>query len=1034
MADSGLVVSTSEQAPRGAASHAEDTALTPLRAHYLKKTLISLQFTNELSELAQPASSPSASPLSYLGTPFTPPPKGAPVLDFPFIRYMFRQFVLTFPFLAAAPKDFFPQKVQPFLASVLARNLSAASPFDEGAEQTEQATRQKILSRIQKQFSLVLGSATKLIEPEEVVRLSQRDLARLEALARRRQARESKFRDTFDVNIVSVRTIVDKGRVRSRVHEEFLIRTRRSNRPDVIVSRRYGDFKTLADELRKAHPDLTVPSPPAKDRSTVAAPPASLGPSRAQTQYFQTQMDPASVSRVHTVDASMPPVSPSSLSRVHTVDAGMPSVPPPSPSASSSAARLSREKNRLTLRSYLHTLLSSSTFANSPVLRSFLVSGPTRLTAAEIDDARRREEADQVREEGRKRFAKELAVKVEDLRGAAKNVKGDVMSKDGLRRAFATIKATSDVRELPPDFKAVLEWARISLASTIFHHFIAADTASESFASLKRIHGLMPYFVLKGILKISNPIGMIRGVLDLFLAQPFGGRSLLQRMFTSNLSEEVKALQEDIDAVRDKVEDPIMCEKIRLFVYAPLEIQTLFKADAAEEKFDIITIVLRSSEEPMLSRAQLLRVRQAHRAHLEYVRHRETLADSDDDDGPQDDDAWLYEDLTILGKLYSRLRDRQQLMELIFEGTTSDLLKDIITIFYAPLAQVYKAASIADSLGDLQNFINDLIRTVEQVDEASQQDPSRTVKIFIELVQRHEQAFYSFVHKVHSKGAGLFDDLMRWIELFLTVVREGLGERVSLEFLLPHTGQARVDILREVDAVALYHYRLKVAYESKVRKRFVRGASENGSTTADEDDEATQALVDGVVRDLSFGDLVRGDAEDLAAEESESEDESETESESGTETDAEGMVKTEASHVLKMPLPSPSPSCTPATARVREPTSSTPVPRPRSLSLRSQESAQLPKAWQSEIPPVPPLPLPFRDQAVPTTSQAQPPLRRRKTTNDVKRAFTKHAVAHPHKTPKKKLADIKPPDLKVLPDLLPLFVEMTRSLLSPRTI
>jgi hypothetical protein len=30
---------------------------------------------------------------------------------------------------------------------------------------------------------------------------------------------------------------------------------------------------------------------------------------------------------------------------------------------------------------------------------------------------------------------------------------------------------------------------------------------------------------------------------------------------------------------------------------------------------------------------------------------------------------------------------------------------------------VYKAASIADSLGDLQNFLNDMIRTVEQVEE-----------------------------------------------------------------------------------------------------------------------------------------------------------------------------------------------------------------------------------------------------------------------------------------------------------------------------
>jgi hypothetical protein len=45
-------------------------------------------------------------------------------------------------------------------------------------------------------------------------------------------------------------------------------------------------------------------------------------------------------------------------------------------------SRLAREKNRLTLRSYLHTLLSSSVFASSPVLRSFLLSGPTHLKYA----------------------------------------------------------------------------------------------------------------------------------------------------------------------------------------------------------------------------------------------------------------------------------------------------------------------------------------------------------------------------------------------------------------------------------------------------------------------------------------------------------------------------------------------------------------------------------------------------------------------------------------------------------------------------
>lgn len=118
----------------------------------------------------------------------------------------------------------------------------------------------------------------------------------------------------------------------------------------------------------------------------------------------------------------------------------------------------------------------------------------------------------------------------------------------------------------------------------MFHHFVAADNASETFAGLKRIHGLMPYFMLKAVLKVSNPMGMIRGVLDLFLAQPFGGRSLLQRMFTGQLTEEVRAIEEDIEAVKEKVEDPVMCEKVRLYVYAPREIQAVYKADAGESE------------------------------------------------------------------------------------------------------------------------------------------------------------------------------------------------------------------------------------------------------------------------------------------------------------------------------------------------------------------------------------------------------------------------------------------------------------------
>ncbi|THH28956.1 hypothetical protein EUX98_g5244 [Antrodiella citrinella] len=791
-------------------SREQATVLTPLRAHYLKKELIQLQFRREFKSLVE-APNNNVSTFSYLGPPFTPPPKDGPRLDLPFLRYVFRQFVLSFPFLAAAPKNFFPDKLQPFLASLLSRNLSQVSVMDEGDEQSEAMARVKVLMKLERNFTMLMTSGTKLVEKEEVVRLTQSDLDRLERLAKKRAAKEDKDKNTFEVNVVCVRTVVEKKRMRSRVHEEFIVRTRRSKMSDVFVSRRYGDFRTLAEELRKAHSSEDVPPPPAKDRThvNVNSPPVSPRTSaRSNRPYTIPGSFSSSTASIDSLQSSPggSPVAGSSGQATNGVS-----------SAPMHPSKLTREKNRLTLRSYLHTLLSSRGLASSPVLKSFLLSDPTRLSDEEVDDAKRREEADQVREDGRKRFAQEIKGRVEGLRDAVRSVKGELLGKDGLTHIFATVKETPEVRNLPENYHAVIEWARIS-------------------------------------------------------------------MFTGSLMEETKVLEEDIESVKAKVEDPTLCEKVRLFVYAPREIQAIFKADAAAENLHVLTVVLRSGDQPTLSRSQVQRVMKAHRAHQEYTKYMESLDDSDDDSGPKNDDAWLYEDLILLAKLYSRLKDREQLIDLIFEGTTSDLLKDIITIFYAPLAQVYRAASIADSLGDMQNFISDLIRTVDHCEELSQQDPARTVQMFVDLIQRHEQSFYNFVHKVHSKGQNLFSSLMQWIELFLTLMREGLGEPISLEFLLPHMGAERDAIMEEIDSVARYHYKLKLAYEAKVRRRFGRT---QGRDDADTEDEEAAQMVNSVVEDLSFGDLVKGDAVDLAAEQTDDESDSSSEDSDSNSSDEE---------------------------------------------------------------------------------------------------------------------------------------------------
>lgn len=301
----------------------------------------------------------------------------------------------------------------------------------------------------------------------------------------------------------------------------------------------------------------------------------------------------------------------------------------------------------------------------------------------------------------------------------------------------------------------------------------------------------------------------------------------------------------------------------------------------------------------------------------------------------------------------------------------------------------------------------------------SQQDPAKTVQVFIDLIQRHEQSFYTFVHKVHSKGEGLFDSLMRWIEQFLTLMREGLGQPISLEYLLPHTGAERQAILGEVDAIARYHYALKVQYEAKVRRRFGRT---HGQSEADAEDEAAAELVNGVVRDLSFGELVQGDADDLAAEASD-EDEDDSSSEEGSSSGSDDSSSSDEDSDDSSESEGDSGTEGAASARTT-PTPSRTVSRSHTIG-HSPVSARAPPPRPKhslDMPARPPAP-PLRNsrsmsQARASTDKALPPL---------PGARSLPGRASPPKAKKKKPEGPKPPELQHIPQLLPLFVEMVRA-------
>lgn len=281
---------------------------------------------------------------------------------------------------------------------------------------------------------------------------------------------------------------------------------------------------------------------------------------------------------------------------------------------------------------------------------------------------------------------------------------------------------------------------------------------------------------------------------------------------------------------------------------------------------------------------------------------------------------------------------------------------------------------------------------------------------------------------------------MKWIELFLTVVREGFGEPLSLEFLLPHTGKAREDIMMEVDKVALHHYKLKVIYEDKLRRRFGKVQQNRKIDDADAEDEATQALVDGVAGEISFGELLQGDAADLAAEEIDESEESDEEDDlSEDESDSDSTNSDDdSSDESDDEVVRPTPERTTPTSSPRTPTQSRTgkeLPRQHSMSLKTSRSMTFVRERLSQVslsrrshdlPPVPPLPNAYmaaqskplppspspsssvEHVALPTSSRRSPPQILKK------------------KKGKKAPVALKPPDLVHIPQLLPVFTEMVR--------
>jgi hypothetical protein len=338
---------------------------------------------------------------------------------------------------------------------------------------------------------------------------------------------------------------------------------------------------------------------------------------------------------------------------------------------------------------------------------------------------------------------------------------------------------------------------------------------------------------MKNVIRIANPAAVMSGVLDLFMAQPFGSRSLLQRIFSLTLNEGIKDFQRSIDTLASKVDDTILTQKLKAFAEADELIKNEIREDAANDDVDIVVAILRSELlSPELTPEQIGKVFNGYVAWNHAV---------DNVDFEMQQGAQWFAHMKQLLKLYTRQRDKAMMLSIVEEPVTLQLFRDLFTIFYEPLVRVYKSANVYSSITDFAQFADDAIGVIEssQRQDASA-DPNQTVQAFIDLCARHEANFYKFIHEVHQHDNGLFQSLMGWIEEILDFLRNGpAGGKMDINALFQGAvgvGQVDKDIaLEEINLLIKWQEDRKRWHLNKTRQKMAAegtsGESIPGTTT-----------------------------------------------------------------------------------------------------------------------------------------------------------------------------------------------------------
>ncbi|KAM0785987.1 hypothetical protein ACM66B_006805 [Microbotryomycetes sp. NB124-2] len=388
-------------------------------------------------------------------------------------------------------------------------------------------------------------------------------------------------------------------------------------------------------------------------------------------------------------------------------------------------------------------------------LEAFLLSSAEDVDAEELEDwVERGEREEDKAEEERQKWVK-IGQRGKTLRTTWTLYRTALIEGSELDKSIAVLRKTATIKALPPQYRDAEEWARIWVAYAFHYFFVGSSNGEELLGLLKSFHDLVPYGALKLGLSLVNPTLAIRAIVQIILGQPAGQPSLFQRIFQIICNSQIKTQKKLVAEARGRVGDESMCNILERHVYSSYMQRQKIRARADEEDEDIVVTIMR----------ELGSSREANTVQ-EWAKEYERWERKGSQEAKRSSSVSRFIDLKNCLAALCRKRDREQVVAVVMEANTPRALHESIAVFYNTIYKVANASNLSARLGDLQAFLDDLIKT----GYSENNKPSD----FIKLAGRHDQSLYFLMHEIASNGGTLLDPLVEWSRSGLKFINEGI--------------------------------------------------------------------------------------------------------------------------------------------------------------------------------------------------------------------------------------------------------------------